>query len=310
MTRIGSPLLLNEALIVGAQGFLGSHLRAKLTSLGIKVFCLSRKDGDLAQIETWEKSNFSGGHPSAVFFCAEDTGNQRYFSETGPFDIWSNNASIIQNFSKYLESLQNPCHVFVFGSLWTSIANKSVIDEEDLFQLDKRSPVISLQMTKIALLSFVRKMNAKTIHTAQIITPGTLFGPDDNSDHLIPSVIRQANTKTILMNGTGDGSRNFIYVDDFSNLLLLLIENKLFDQESIIVTSDINLDIKAIVNHIAAEFGIDNVSWGTQRPVYETRQPSISLLKSLNVNFQTFEFRSPLNFGRLDFQEWLSNERS
>ena len=36
--------------------------------------------------------------------------------------------------------------------------------------------------------------------------PGTLYGPYDNSDHLIPSVIRQAMNKkgSILMSGTGD----------------------------------------------------------------------------------------------------------
>lgn len=309
MTLTGSPQLLNEALIVGAQGFLGSHLKTKLISLGIEVFCISRKDGDLTQIETWEKLNFSGGRLTAVFFCAEDTGNQRYFSERDPFDVWSNNVLIIQNLTRYLEKVQNPCHVFVFGSLWTSIVDKRVIDEDDLFQLDKGSPIISLQLTKIALLSFVRKINANTIHSAQIITPGTLYGPYDNSDHLIPSVIRQAMNKkgSILMSGTGDGIRNFIYIDDFSDLLLLLIKNKLFHYESIIATSDVNLDIKAVVNHVAVEFDVDNVFWGEQKPVYETRSPSTNLLKSMHVEFQTFEFRSPSDFSKSDFQGWHSS---
>ena len=304
--------MLAKALIVGAEGFLGKHLKAKLVGMGTDVFCLSRKNGDLTQIETWEALDFADAPPRTVFFCAEDTGNQQYFSKRSPFDVWSNNASIIQNLSRYVETMQLPCHVFVFGSLWTSTADKRVIDEDDLFKLDKGSPVISLQMTKIALLSFVRKINAGTIHSAQIITPGTLFGPEDNSDHLIPSVIRQAINKneTIRMNGTGEGIRNFIYIEDFCDLLVVLIENKLFEHESIIVTSDVNLDVKTIVNHIAIQLNVGNVLWGTQKPVYETRQPSINLLRSLHSDFRNFEFRSPLHFDKLDFLKWCHSKRS
>ena len=90
----------------------------------------------------------------------------------------------------------------------------------------------------------------------------------------------------------------------FNMLCPSLIENKLFKHESIIVTSDVNLDIKTVVNHIATEYGVDNVFWGEQKPVYETRLPSINLLKSLHADFQTFEFRSPHNFNKLDFQGW------
>ena len=301
-----------NALIVGAEGFLGKHLKAKLVGVGFDVLCLSRQNGDLTKIETWRALNFAGSPPSIVFFCAEDTGNQQYFSERSPFDVWSNNASIIQNLSRHVETMQLPCHIFVFGSLWTSTADKRVIDEDDLFKIDKGSPVISLQMTKIALLSFVRKINAGTIHSAQIITPGTLFGPGDNSDHLIPSVIRQAmnNDKTICMNGTGEGVRNFIYIEEFCDLLIVLIENRLFEHESIIATSDVNLDVKTIVNHIAAQLGVRDVLWGAQKPVYETRQPSINLLRSIHSDFQTFEFRSPLNFDKLDFLSWCSSKPS
>ena len=84
----------------------------------------------------------------------------------------------------------------------------------------------------------------------------------------------------------------------------MLIENELLNQESIIATSDVNLDIKDVVDHIAAECNVDNVFWGAQKPVYETRLPSINLLKSLHVDFQTFEFRSPQHFNKLDFQGW------
>lgn len=300
--------MLSKALIIGAQGFLGSHLKTKLAGLGVDVFSLSRENGDLAKIETWNESNLADVHPDAVFFCAEDSGNQRYFSERSQFDIWSNNSSIVQNLSKYLEKMQNACHVFVFGSLWTSTADKRVIDEDDLFQLDYKSPIFSLQLTKIMLLSFVRKINADSIHSAQIITPGTLFGPGDNSDHLIPSILRQAINKKekILMHGSGEGIRNFIYIDDFSDLLLALIKNRLFEQESMILTSDVNLEIKVIVSDIAYKIGLSNIVWGKERGVFEIRQPSINLFRSLHPDFQKFEFRSPLSFDKLDMLGWCS----
>lgn len=310
MTRTGFRRLLSKALIVGSQGFLGRHLKIKLSGLGVEVFSLSRDDGDLTQIETWNERNFVDGNPNAVFFCAEDTGNHQYFSKRTPFDMWSNNASIIQNLSRYLGEMQNGCHVFVFGSLWTATADKRVIDEDDLFQLDCFSPIMSLQLTKIMLLSFVRKINADSIHSAQIITPGTLFGPGDNSDHLIPSIVRQATEQNdpIRLNGGGEGIRNFIYIDDFSDLLLALLKNRLLEQESIIVTSNVNLKIKTVVTDITNKIGSSNVIWGKERGSYEIRQPSINLFRSLHPDFQNFEFRSPLNFDKSEILRWCSDK--
>jgi nucleoside-diphosphate-sugar epimerase len=306
MTPIEWRQLSHSVLIIGSGGFLGNHLVKKFTTLGFDVLSLSRKSGDLTATETWQKLNFEQKKIDFVFFCAEKTGNEQFFEKHSSFDILINNYSILKNFDLLLSQFLESCHVFVFGSLWTAQSQKKDITEEDLFDYEGESVASSLQLTKIMLKSFVDKTNESTIHTAQIITTGTLFGPGDKSGHLIPSFLAKLKLakKKIHMDGAGNAMRNFIYIEDFSDMLLMLIRYELFQPRSLILTSNVNLDIKSLINSLAEKCGSFDVIWKHGEGAFSYRTPSLSQMKGLHFQFNELSFTSPDDFSREELLRW------
>ena len=154
--------------------------------------------------------------------------------------------------------------------------------------------------------SFVDKTNENTPHSAQIITTGTLFGPGDKSSHLIPSFLAKlkATEKTVHMDGAGNARRNFVYIEDFSDMLLLLIRYELFEPRSLILASNVNLDIKSLIGSIARKFGNIDVIWKDEVNMFSNRTPSLSQMTRLHPEFSKLSFTSPVDFSREELLRW------
>lgn len=134
-----------------------------------------------------------------------------------------------------------------------------------------------------------------------VIFPTNLYGPGDNfepnSSHVIPALIRKIyhakKTKSSSINVWGDGSptRDFLYVDDAANGIVLAAE-KYDDQLPINLGSEQEISIKELVMMICKLMNYDgSVEWDLSKPNGQPRrcvsnkrardllgfQPSVSL---------------------------------
>lgn len=114
------------------------------------------------------------------------------------------------------------------------------------------------------------------------LMPVNLYGPGDNfnpeSSHVIPALIKKCvdaiNTgaKQITVWGTGNATREFLYVEDAAEAIILATEryNK---PEPINIGAGFEISIKDLVNLIVELTGFDgNIVWDTSKPDGQPRR--------------------------------------
>lgn len=133
------------------------------------------------------------------------------------------------------------------------------------------------------------------------VIPTNIYGPNDNfnleNGHVIPSLIhkcylaRENNTDLIIW-GSGEPLREFIYSKDVAELALWVLEN--YDEpEPIILSTSEEISIKDVVNIIAKEMNFKgNIIFDKNKPDGQFRKPSDNskLMKYLpDFKFTPFE---------------------
>lgn len=114
------------------------------------------------------------------------------------------------------------------------------------------------------------------------LLPTNLYGPGDNFDpdssHVIPALIRkcveavESGAPTIDVWGDGSASREFLYVDDAANAIVLAAER--FDgAEPVNIGAGLEITIKELVSLIAQKCGFDGeLRWDTSKPNGQPRR--------------------------------------
>ena len=137
------------------------------------------------------------------------------------------------------------------------------------------------------------------------LLPVNLYGPDDNFDpetsHVIPALIRkcleavEGGQEEVVVWGTGQASREFLYVEDAAEAVVLAAEHY-NTHEPVNLGSGLELSIKELVELIAELTGFQG------RLVWDTTKPDGQPRRGLDTTraAQAFGFRA-----RTDFREGL-----
>ncbi len=294
-----------KILIIGSQGFLGRNLNNYFSKLGYEVKTLSRLNGDLLDFESWKNLSVSE-HFEAIYFCAERSGNQIFFEKNSSFDLIKHNQKLIINLDKFMQSLKNPTKLFTFGSLWTAFHKLEEIEEKNLFCHYHEASVAGLKITKIILFELIKKLNKFTQHKASIITTGTLYGPMDQSDHLIPSILSKLSLypKELEMFGKGDSIRNYTFVEDLCFWLNEILKSNHICPDNIIVASDKNYPVQYVIETLASRFEVQKLIWGDRVDNFKSRVPNTKQFSSL-YNTEGYLFRGIDSFNKDELLKWI-----
>ena len=132
------------------------------------------------------------------------------------------------------------------------------------------------------------------------LLPVNLYGPGDNfikeDAHVIPALIQRfvdavkTNKSEVVVWGTGKATREFLYVDDAAEGILLATE-KYNQIDAINLGTGIETPIKEIVQYIANLTGFNGkITWDTSKPDGTPR-------RSLDVNksFEKFSFKASID---------------
>jgi GDP-L-fucose synthase len=154
-------------------------------------------------------------------------------------------------------------------------------------------------------------------YNAIFLLPVNLYGPRDNfnpvSSHVIPALIRkcieakESGAKELVVWGDGSPTREFIYVEDAAEGILMASEA--YDgPEPVNIGSGQEISIKDLITLIAEETGYTgNLVWDTSKP---NGQPRRALDTSRAADY--FGFRAQVNFrdGLRNTIAWYSEYRA
>lgn len=147
------------------------------------------------------------------------------------------------------------------------------------------------------------------------LLPVNLYGPGDNfspgSSHVIPALIRKCldskarKEKSITVWGTGQASREFLYVDDAARGIVLAAE-KYDKPEPVNLGAGFEITIKDLLGIIVEETGFEGeVIWDIAKP---DGQPRRSLDTSRAEREFGFKARMPFREGLHRTIEWYINQ--
>ena len=287
-----------RVLVTGGGGFLGSHLVERLETSGDDVFAARRRDYDLTH-EADAGRLFAEAQPELVFHLAAEVGGIGA-NRANPGRYWYANLQMGVNVLEQVRLHETPKLVLV-GTVCSYPKQTPVpFREADLWSGYPEETNAPYGVAKKALLVGAQAYRQQYGLDSVFLLPTNLYGPRDNFDletsHVIPALIRKMTESSgeIVLWGDGSPTREYLYVEDCVDALLLAAER--YDgPEPVNVGTGVETSIRETAELIAELVGFDGeIVWDTSMP---NGQPRRSLDPSRARELFGFEARTPLREG-------------
>ena len=226
-------------LVTGGAGFVGTNLIERLVSLGANVKASLHRNNPIKKNEKVEyiscdlidsnQCNEICNNIDYVFMCAANTSGANVILNTPLVHLTPN---IIMNMNMLESSYKNGVKKFLFLSSNTvyPVSDKAVKENDVNNEFFHSYHIVAWmkRFTEIVCDMYSTKISdpMETI----VVRPGNLYGPYDKFDRekskVIPALIRRAVEKQDPFEVWGDGMdlKDFLYIDDFIEGLLLSME--------------------------------------------------------------------------------------
>ena len=219
-------------LITGAEGFIGSHLSARLVKEGARVSALVRPGADLSRLSDIEEKIsinsldiresdqveefVAAARPQRIFHLAAVTDVNRDWNSL-PLVTGVNLGGTI-NLIRALSSMDyeiliTTCTAEAYGR------NPAPFTEE--MPLDPISPY---SFSKAAATAFCRMAAASLGASVRVLRLFLVYGPGQGEERFLPQLIRAALNGEPFRMTAGEQTREFTYIDDVIEGFLLAAE--------------------------------------------------------------------------------------
>ena len=213
---------MKKVLVIGHTGFIGSHLyQFLLEQDDVNVLVFNHRISPKSQpdlIAFLERNDFD-----YIYFLADINGNSSWL-KSNSYDQYSLNTSLsILFIDAVIASCTNPKIIYL-GSVWSMPLNVESASESNF--------VNSCPAGELKPYSLSKKFIYSALHLARLqynlnftyFITCTVAGPNDKSDHLLPTLYRKVleGCNPINIYSDGSESRSFIHVLDLVKGLYLL----------------------------------------------------------------------------------------
>jgi GDP-L-fucose synthase len=288
----------SRVLVTGGGGFLGSHLVERLEREGHEVFVARRRDYDLTRYDDAERL-FADAKPELVFHLAAEVGGIGANREN-PGRYWYANLMMGAHMLE-LSRERGIGKLVVAGTVCAYPKFTPVpFHEDDLWNGYPEETNAPYGVAKKSILVGAQAYREQYGLDAIFLLPANLYGPRDNFDlnssHVIPALIRKMvdSTDEVVLWGDGSPTREFLYVDDAAEGMLLAAER--YDgADPVNLGTGVETSIRELAETIADLTGFEGeIVWDTSMP---NGQPRRQLDATRAEQLFGFRARTPLADG-------------
>lgn len=268
-------------MVTGGSGFLGRYLVKHLQSEGCKnIFVPRSAQYDLRQQNAVERA-FEDSKPNIVIHLAAVVGGIGANRER-PGEFFYDN--LMMGTQLMEAARQHGVEKFVGISTICSYPKFTPVPfrEEDIwagYPEETNAPYgLAKKMMLVQGQAYRQQYNFNALH----LIPVNLYGPKDNFDpkssHVIPALIKkcfdaiESGAEQLVVWGDGTPTREFLYVEDAAEAIVLATKN--YDKpDPINIGSSFEISIRELVEVIAAETGFTGeIVWDTTKPNGQPRR--------------------------------------
>ena len=304
----------SSILITGSTGFLGRRVVYVLHRKGYNcIRAIGSKDYDLRNLEDVKKA-VTG--IDVIIHLAADVGGIGY-NQKNPGSLFYNN--LVMGVTLMEEARKAGVKKFV--AIGTVCAYPKITPipfrEEDLwsgYPEDTNAPYgLAKKMLLVQSQAYRQQYDFNSIY----LLPVNLYGPEDNFDpnnaHVIPDLIRKIydaklhNDKSVVLWGTGNPTREFLYVDDAAEGIVLAMEN--YDGgEPVNLGSSFEISIKDLANKIKGIIDFKGeIEFDSSKP---DGQPRRKLDTSRAKKYFGFKSKVTFDEGLVKTDKWYKRIRN
>jgi GDP-L-fucose synthase len=263
-------------VVTGGGGFLGSHLVERLRDRGEDPFVARRADYDLTRWDDAERL-FDDARPELVFHLAAEVGGIGA-NRANPGRYWYANLMMGAHVLE-LSRQHGVAKLVIAGTVCAYPKFTPVpFSEDDLWNGYPEETNAPYGVAKKSVLVGAQSYRAQYGTDAIFLLPANLYGPRDNFDlqtsHVIPALIRKmvgAHDEVVLW-GDGSPTREFLYVDDCADGMLLAAQR--YDgAEPVNLGTSEEISIRDLAELIAELTGFEGeIVWDTSMPNGQPRR--------------------------------------
>ena len=267
--------------VTGGAGFLGSFVVEKLHQRGAKeIFVPRQKDYDLVEIDAI-KQMLADSKPDIVIHLAANVGGIGA-NRNRPAEFFYNN--LMMGVPLLHQAWQFGVEKFVAIGTVCSYPKFAPIPfkEDDLWNGYPEETNAPYGLAKKMLLVQSQTYRQQYGFNSIYLLPVNLYGPRDNFDletsHVIPALIRKcleakaSGLDEIIVWGDGSPTREFVYVEDAAEGILLASE-RYNESEPVNLGSASEISIRELVELIVSLTGFEgDIRWDTSKPNGQPRR--------------------------------------
>jgi len=261
--------------VTGGAGFLGQHIVKRLESYGANVFVPRQREFNLVALDACMKCLLE--HPSDVLFHTAAYYGGIGINQSEPAKLYYSNLVMGAN----LMEAARLTKVGKVVNIGTACSYPGYIEgdlkEDDLWAGPCHASVVNYGLTKKMLavqgLAYQRQYGLNSIHLilTNLYGPGDSYNPDRS--HVVAALIRKwveadvAKAPSIEVWGTGKPIREFIYVEDCADAIVLAAEKYNDAAVPMNIGTGIGTSIRELVETINAVTGYKGkLDWNADKP--------------------------------------------
>ncbi len=268
-------------LVTGGAGFLGSHVIEALEARGCRRLFIPRsRDYDLRREEDVDRV-YAWARPAVVIHLAAVVGGIGA-NRANPGKFFYDNLMMGALLMEHARRIGVEKFVAV-GTICAYPKHTPVpFREENLWAGFPEETNAPYALAKKMMLVQGQAYRQQYGFNAIYLLPVNLYGPRDNFDletsHVIPALIRKCveakerGQREIVLWGDGSPTREFLYVEDAAEGILLATEHYDGDQPVNLGRGE-EITIRQLAHIVAAEVGFSgNIIWDTSKPNGQPRR--------------------------------------
>jgi GDP-L-fucose synthase len=268
-----------NVVITGGSGFLGSRVVELLKKRGVEKIIIPRKESCDLRIQS--NCNLITKNVDIIFHLAAKVGGIG-LNQNNPGQLFYDN--LMMGTQLMEESRKNNIEKFIALGTICSYPKFTPIPfkEESIWDGYPEETNAPYGLAKKMLLVQSRAYKQQYNFQSIAVFPTNLYGPNDNFDegssHAIPAIIKKIhhakkhNLKSIHLWGDGTPTRDFLYVDDAAEGIILAAE-KYDKSEPINLGTGIEISIKELAELTMKLMNMDlTIEWETEKPNGQPRR--------------------------------------